>query len=326
MFRKKSALDEIATEIAGIKRRRDRLATKVESARSELAAATAARLKLHVESETDDAKAESSAQRRVETSHSALEGLEAALAELETQLRAAEAHHGAERDRIARQESADEIERQAQAAEDALAALSGLKKLAEAFGNVGDVNFDCAAIGRYAEAAANEIELASAFALRDVRSLATAIANGDRPIPHRQKDQITVLVETPKPPPLQSYFVLQPGMFTDDRGTMRRAPRYEFVSLNPQQAAHAIRMTGVCEAGDRRVKELCKKQFTQQPPEPHHCQDWDNGSPPRGDAELFLHSKFVQSSPFQPLDRGAPYTMAVRARPAVASRVEDEHE
>ncbi len=167
---------------------------------------------------------------------------------------------------------------------------------------------------------------AVAMIVSDAEARAKAVIAGTAP-PTLGKAP-PVLVEMPKPAPqLQQFFTLQPGMFADATGATRRVPRYCFVELNPQQSAHAIRMKGVCVPADPRVKEF--KKFaagaTQQPPEPHLCQDWDHGSPPRHDPELVVRNKFVQSSPFQQLDRGPPYAIAVRVTPAVA-RTEDENE
>lgn len=210
---------------------------------------------------------------------------------------------------------------------DGVAAIAAINKWIGSSQRAAELVLESHALTAFLMSAAAETPAAAEMVTRELRSRAQATI--DKRAPAALPKSPPVLIETPKPAPqLQGFFVLQPGMFSDANGAMRRAPRYSFVELNPQQAAHAIRMKGVCETNDPRVKELKKHAAgaTQQPPEPHLCQNWDNGSPPRGDAELVIHSKFVQSSPFQPLDRGAPYRMAVRATPAIASRAEGENE
>lgn len=201
-------------------------------------------------------------------------------------------------------------------------------ELAEISRDIAPIVLDGHGLCAFAMAARAEAPAAAQMIAQELRNRAKATLDGRAPAA-LPKAPPALVVDTPKPAPqLQSYFVLQPGMFTDATGATRRVPRYSFVELNAEQAAHALQLQGVCAKDDPRVKEF--KKFaagaTQQPPEPHLCQDWDDGSPPRGDAELVVHSKFTQSLPFQQLDRGPPYAMAVRVTPAVASRAEDENE
>lgn len=208
---------------------------------------------------------------------------------------------------------------------DGIAAIAAINKWTRSSQRAAELVLESHALTAFLMSAAAETPAAAEMVTRELRSRAQATIAGTAPATLPKTPP--VLVETPKPTPqLRSYFVLQPGTFSDAAGTMRRAPRYSFVELNPQQAAHAIRMKGVCEPTDQRVKQMRKQQATQQPPPEHVCQNWDNGAAPRGDAELVIHSKFIQSSPFMPLDRGQPYTMAIQARPAVGTRAEDENE
>ncbi|MGD0332450.1 MAG: hypothetical protein ABSA90_04245 [Xanthobacteraceae bacterium] len=304
LFGKKPPLDEIEAEIAAIKRRRDRVAAKVEAAQTELDAATAAHLKLHTEADADDLKAEAAAQRRVEAAHSTHKGLSAALAKLETQFAEAERRVAAEREAIARRASADEIERQAKAAEDVIEpAISAFKKLAKIYGKLGDVSFDCASIGRYAEAAASEIELAAAFTLRDVHGLAAGIASGNRPIPQRQTEQQAPRKVAPAPVK-ERVFAMRPIAWKNGDGSLHKQAPYFDVDLPPALARRALDLGAAIPLADPRRKKLHGTRSKYEP-DLVNCVRLD------GDVEAASSEEAPPAAPlhsaFEPLDRGKPY-------------------
>jgi hypothetical protein len=258
-----------------------------------------------------------------------VEALSGALDDAKAHLTSLEAELAQIADRKLRAETAGAIDSLATELEAAATGFdTATAKLVETSRRVAEIVLDGHGLCAFAMAARAEAPAAAQMIAQELRNRAKATLDGRAPAALPKAPP--VLVETPKPAPqLQEFFVLQSGMFTDRAGTHRRVPRFSFAELNPQQAAHAIRMQGVCATDDPRVKELKKLRAgaTQQPPEPHLCQDWDSGSPPRGDAELVIHSKFLQTSPFEPLDRGRPYVAAVRVTPAVASRAsEDEND
>jgi hypothetical protein len=251
-----------------------------------------------------------------------VEALSGALDDARAQLASLEAELAQLADKKLRGETARAIDALAAELEaDATAFDTATAKLVETSRRTAEIVLDGHGLCAFAMAARAEAPAAAQMIAKELRNRAKATLDGRAPAAWPKAPP--VLVETPKPAPqLQEFFVLQCGMFTDGAGAMRRVPRFSFAELNPEQAAHAIRMKGVCETDDPRVKQLKKLRAgaTQQPPEPHLCQDWDSGSPPRGDAELTIHSAFLQTSPFHPLDRGRPYVASVRVTPAIASR------
>ncbi|MGO9682362.1 MAG: hypothetical protein ACLPTZ_07195 [Beijerinckiaceae bacterium] len=258
-----------------------------------------------------------------------VEALSGALDDAKTHLASLEAELAQLADKKLRGETATAIDALASELEASITAWdTETAKLVETSRRAAEIVLDAHGLCAFAMAARAEAPAAAQMIAQELRNRVKATLDGRAPSAMPPAPPALV-VDTPRPAPQRrQFFVLQPGMFSDATGAMRRAPRYSFIELNPQQAAHAIRMKGVCEPADPRVKEF--KKFaagaTQQPPEPHLCQNWNDGSPPRGDAELVVHSKFTQSLPFQQLDRGPPYAMAVRVTPAVASRAEDENE
>jgi chorismate mutase len=255
LFAKKSALAELETELVGLVRRRARLADKVAAAKTEHESAATAQLKLLAGSDSDDPKAEAVAQRRVDAARSALAALEAALAEIERQHQATEGRLAAEKDQTARHASADAIEGEVRAAEEAISLLSELRKVAHAFQAIGDLSFDCEQIGTYALTAAQEIELAAAFALRDVSAIASQIEQGDRSIPRRRKDQPAPLPSVAPASPTECVFALKSIKWFDD-GVVHRACLYSDVNLPPALAARAKSLGAATTMQDPRRAKL----------------------------------------------------------------------
>ncbi len=308
---------------------RDNLLERLKAAEAAIPERRAAAQRLAVDGADDAAldRAEDDlrkAQDRVAT-------LSAALDEVKAQIVVFEKEQAERADKKQRQATAGEIEQIGMEFNTAVGANldAAIARAIDASRRMSDIVLDAHPLTALLMNVRRDLSPAVAMISRDAEARKQATLAGSAP-PTLSKAP-PALVEMPEPALelLQQFFVLQPGIFTDAAGATRRVPRFSFAELNPQQAAHAIRMGGVCEPADPRVKEFKKLRAgaTQQPPEPHLCQDWDSGSPPRGDAELVIHSKFVQSSPFQPLDRGRPYMAQVRVTPAVASRTsENENE
>jgi hypothetical protein len=316
----------LARDLEAARASRDNLIERLAAAELLIPERKAAAQRLAVDGANDSALDASEAE--VRKAQDRVTTLAAALEEIRTQIVALEKEEVERADKKQRQATAAEIEEikvefNTAAGTNLNAAIA---RAIDASRRMSDVVLDAHPLTALLMNVAADLGPAVAFIAHDAEARAKAVIAGTAP-PTLGKAPPVLVVDMPKPA-RQGFFVLQPGTFVDDTGAIRRVPRYSFAELNPQQAAHAIRMGGVCEPADPRVKEFKKLRAgaTQQPPEPHLCQDWDSGSPPRGDAELVIHSKFVQSSPFQPLDRGRPYMAQVRVTPAVASRAEDENE
>jgi hypothetical protein len=317
----------LARDLEAARASRDNLIERLAAAELLIPERKAAAQRLAVDGANDSALDASEAE--VRKAQDRVTTLAAALEEIRTQIVALEKEEVERADKKQRQATAAEIEEikvefNTAAGTNLNAAIA---RAIDASRRMSDVVLDAHPLTALLMNVAADLGPAVAFIAHDAEARAKAVIAGTAPPTLGKAPPPVLVVDMPKPA-RQGFFVLQPGTFVDDTGAIRRVPRYSFAELNPQQAAHAIRMGGVCEPADPRVKEFKKLRAgaTQQPPEPHLCQDWDSGSPPRGDAELVIHSKFVQSSPFQPLDRGRPYMAQVRVTPAVASRAEDENE
>jgi hypothetical protein len=183
-----------------------------------------------------------------------------------------------------------------------------------------EISLDGKGLAIFAGSARGEIPPAVQMVVRELHSRGAATIAGNAPaaLPTRPPQ----LAPPPPPLPLQTCFTLAPAMFTDRAGMLRRVPRYVFVDLTEQQAAHALRMGGACSKDDARIKELRKKIADQQLPEAWHCWNFDTGAEPTNDPLLTARRSSTGSGRvvFEPLDRGPPRTMKAPPAPAVASR------
>jgi hypothetical protein len=212
-----------------------------------------------------------------------------------------------------RGETAAEIEKRTLRLEAAAAVFdAAAAELVEAGAMMGEVILDARQLESFAKTCRADIPPAVQMVVGLARSRIRATIAGNAPAALPKAPP--ALLPPPAPPPLQTCFTLQPAMFTDPTGMLRRVPRYVFVDLTEQQVAHALRMQGcICKPDDARVKELQKNVASQQLPEPWHCWDLNNGQPPTGDPGLLARrsSTGFGHVVFEPIDRGPPRTMAV---------------
>jgi hypothetical protein len=305
-------LEQLRQRAAALGRKRD-------EAKSALEEAAAARQRHHLEGDLEDGKTSAKLQAQVDSAASVLRGLEDAVAALTPQLAEVEQQLADEQQRAECKAASGKLDLEVAAIEGKLAPwLAATRELAGLWEKLAVLRFEAGAIARYLTNAAGEAEVAANVTLVDLHGAVKAIADGREAVPR----PLPVLIVAPAlpAPKLETVFTLQLGMFVDVTGTVRRVPRYTFVELTAEQAKHALRMGGICDKDDPRIRELRKKIATQELPEPHLCANWDTGEPPVGDANLWARRSSTGGTVFEPIDRGPPRTMKAPAAPAAAAR------
>jgi hypothetical protein len=315
IFSKKTPLQELESEHARLNRQRDRLAGKAEAARSELDTATAAQLRLLTEAETDDAKAETAAQRRVDAATSALRAAEAALASISEQVSIAGRRADEERLSIEREAAADQIEKQTAVFEKTFeTALAQLRTASQAAAELAHVTFEIDAIAKFAQAKGSELDVACSAAVHDLRNIAQSVRDGQRSIPGK-----------PAPPPvplpaaaMQRVWTIKPIAWKQD-GQIRKIDLNEQTDLPIALAKRAIALSAAVPVGDPRFGKNVgswRRHYGFGGPTLEQCTMLDKEaetalaeekSRPEEPHHVVLHSSADPN--FQVVDRGPGYTL-----------------
>jgi hypothetical protein len=313
IFSKKTALQALGAEHGKLTIRRDQLAKKTEEARLELQRAEDGQIKLLTQLEADDPKAETAAQRRVESATSTLKGLEAALAKIEEQTCDAQRRVDQERQSIERNSAADEIERRVSAFENTVEpALTAMRAFSKAAAELEHVNFETGAISQYAHVAASELEIASSLAIVEVRSMAASVRAGQGRIPRQ--------APPPAPPPpapvVERVWTREPIAWTRDGKTEIRDLN-EWVDLAPGLARMAIDIGAAVPLGHSKAGEQVaswRRWHGYGAPELAKCRRLDDaaesaatGEQPRPQEPRIVHSGLDPN--FEIVDRGPGYTL-----------------
>jgi hypothetical protein len=329
IFSKKTPLQELEAEHERLKRQRDRLANKTQAARSELNTATAAQLRLLTEAEADDAKAETTAQRRVDAAASSLKALEAALANINEQVSIAGHNVDDERVSIKNKAAADQIEKQISVFEKRFEiALTELRSASEAAGELAHVSHEIDAITKFALATGSELDVACSSAVHDLRNLAASVREGQARIPAKQEP-----LPAPQPAPvLTRVWVTKPIKFSK-KGMVERSNSNCWVDLDPLQAAKAINESVAVALGHERAGKIIQtfKQYHGYGlPSFDDCHPLDDiakgvsenkPQPDEVQPEPVVHSAFQQLPPgFERVDRGPGFSGTIKTHgPDVAA-------
>jgi hypothetical protein len=306
--KKKTGLQELLDDIARLERQRGILDKKVATARSEYEAATAARLDVYTKSDLTDPKAEQKTQGRVDAARNAVEGFAVALEHIERDLAAAQQRADEEGQNIERAAAADEIDRQVLSFEKTVEpALMALRAFSKAASELDHLNFDVAAISRYAHVAGSELEVAAALAVAEMRAKATSVRAGHDRIPRRDPAPAP-----PLPPPALDRIWLRDPVAWMDGTTMQIRDNNQYVDLPPILAKKAISIgaavpLGHAEAGK---KSANYRQFHGYGlPAIDKCKRLDDAESPAVEEQpgpKILHSRDPN---FQVVDRGPAYTL-----------------
>jgi hypothetical protein len=313
VFGKKTPLQEFEAELAKLTRQSERLARKTADARSELQRATEAQIKFLTETEHDDAKGEASAQRRVEAATSTLKGLEAAFAKINEQISEAQHRVDQERRGLERTAAADEIDQKVLAFEKTVEpALTALRAFSKASNELDHLNFDVAAISRYAHVAGSELEIASALAIAEIRSKAAAVRAGQDGIPRRAPAPIP----PPPPPVTEKLWTIAATAWTED-GRIRIVDLNEQIDLPPALARKAIVRGAAVALGDARFNKRTttwRQHHGMGLPSLEKCVKLDDETETvaaeeqaRPEEQRVLHSRVDPN--FEVIDRGPAYTL-----------------
>jgi hypothetical protein len=309
---------KLESVVAQLRKRAGQLVAKHAKAKTDLEAATAARQTFLLEGDLDDAKVAAALQAAVNSAQSTLAGYDAAIAALTMQVTEAEAALNKERNAAANKASSEALAGKVDLIEAKLTPwLAGARELYKLLEELGVLRFEVGRVGDFVLDASNQVEVAMSVALPDLRAAVVAVAEGREKLP---KIAPALTVVPPAPPPTEQVFALQPARWTDHNGIARTVPRYLMAELPPQAAANALRTDTACRLDDPRVAELRKKfgrhwPPNQQPPERHHCWNWDDGSPPSNELEV-IQPQYPRTAP--PFDRFAverPKMAATRTLP-----------
>jgi hypothetical protein len=328
---------KLIRDIDAARTSRDNLIERLKVAEALVPECKAAAQRLAVDS-ADDAALDR-AEDEVRRAQDRVGTFSAALDEIKAQIVVLEKEQADRAGKKQRQATADEIE----AIKVELAASwnvldPAITRATEAARRMSDVVLDAHPLTAFLMNVRTELGPAVTMIVADAEARAKATIAGTAP-PTISKAS-PALVETPKPEPvkLERLFAIQPIMFANTAGHIRRVPRFSHVDLNEQQAAHARRMQVVTD-DPQRIKELTRRRASQQLPELHHCFDLDKGTPPSGDPNLMIrHSSTgsgrgvsdvsdvsdvfdatpTKEGPFE-IYQGKPQDMMVPVTPAVGT-------
>jgi hypothetical protein len=323
LFGRTDAVEKLKTKLASLADRRARLIAKRAAAQDELNAAEQSRLTLLTEGE-DDPKAEAKAQTRVDAARSTLDGLDAALRVITTQIEEAERALATEDDRVARSESAARIDREVAAARASLNALGAMREASKAFAALGTVTFYAQSTSARLAEEADVAEREAAQALSECEALSAALIKGTARIPNRRTGD-----ENPKPrlapqSELTRVFTTLAIRWINGDGSEHLAGRYRDVMLPPNLAARALEF-GAAVPVDHKIAKEKRGTANYGLPERAACIDLnvDDGTALPQSEES--HTRSPEPSPhpaIQAIDRGPPYKATISA--PRANRSEEE--
>lgn len=241
---RKTLMQKLETKLAALTVRGNQLTAKRGSAQFTLDAAITARQDALLSGDLDDQRALAKLQDAVDTSMSALAGIDDALTALAQQKTEAENALAAERDRVARTKASGEISAVANGIEGRVGKmLSGTRDMAAALTAVEHLSFEAGQLGRYLSNVSGEAEVALTFVLSDLRRLSGAVGKGDEPIPRAPHAAEAVATPEP-PPPTMAVFMLRSAHFRDHDGRKRFAGQWED-ALMPVATAQRALSTGI---------------------------------------------------------------------------------
>lgn len=241
---RKSPMQKLETNLAALAERGDQLAAKRIAAQSALENAKKVRQEALLSGDLDDQRALVMLQEAVDTSISALAGIDDALAALAQQKTAAEKTLAAERERVARAKASEEINAATDGVDGRIGKLlSSTRDIGAALMAVEHLSFEAGQLGRYLSNVSGEAEVALAFVLSDLRRLSDAVGKGHEPIPRAPRAPEPVAAPEP-PPPTMPVFMLRSAHFRDHDGRRRFVGQWEDATMPVATAQRAL-STGI---------------------------------------------------------------------------------
>jgi hypothetical protein len=238
---RRSTTQNIETSIAALCKRGEQLAAKRTSAQQALETATKARQHALLTGDLNDDTTIQNLQGTLDSTASALAGIDDAIIALTQQKLDAEGQLAAERGRVERARVSEEIRVAVTSIESRAApVLSAMREIATALTALDHLSFEMGQLGCHLSGVAGEAEIAFAFVLPDVRRFADAVKDGNAAIAPRPK--AAEPVPTPEPaPPTMTVFMLRSARYCDDDGRRRFAGQYEDVLMPVPAAQRALR-------------------------------------------------------------------------------------
>lgn len=117
-------------------------------------------------------------------------------------------------------------------------------------------HFETSEMSRFIGNCASQVEVASAFSLRELHSMVNAIANGSAPIPAKKPAPAMPVAPVEPAPETQRVFMMKSAKYLDHAGRERQAPQYEDADLPIEAAQRALRYGIATLIDDPRRRDL----------------------------------------------------------------------
>jgi len=249
-------VQKLETTIASLVKRGDQLAAKRARAQEALEKATSARQQALLAGDLDDQRALDKLQTAVDSTQSALTGIDDALAILARQRTEAESALASERQQAGRIASADALEKQIAAIEAAAGPwLAQSRVYADALTAPAHWHFGADEMAIFLQSCMSQMETALNFQLAELKAMPQLIRDGRQPIPAAKP--VPAPVVQPEPPaPTMPIFMMKSAHFRDHEGKRRFAGQYEDATMPVATAQKAMRLSLAVSTADPRRAEL----------------------------------------------------------------------
>ncbi|MGY8639193.1 hypothetical protein RAD15_42720 [Bradyrhizobium sp. 14AA] len=236
---RKAPMQQFEITIASLTKRGEQLAAKRIIAKSALDTATVTRQQALLSGDLEDQRALDKVQAAVDAATSALAGIDDALAALIRQKAEAERQLAAERERIMRAAAAEKLAKQVAAIEAVLPGyLEHSRLLSNALSEIAHSHVESSQIAGYVQNTSGQIEVASNFALAELKTMPDAIRHGRLPIPGEPIPlRAEVATETE---PTMTVFMLRSAHHRDGDGRKRFAGQWEDATMLVATAQRAL--------------------------------------------------------------------------------------
>jgi hypothetical protein len=302
-------MQKLEAQLTAAKVRSDLLHQHLRAAQIAHDAAADARQAHLIDGDLSDAKTSTALQARVSVTESALAGIEAALAIIETSITDIQEQLNAERDAIARKVASDALAADTAAVETMLGSwLTLTRNLAVGFSKLN--LFEASSISNCLINAAGEFELAGGLVLPDATRSAAAILTGQAPIPAAPAAVIARIEEPP--PPVTRVFAIKNVKWTNAAGFQQFSAAYFDADLPSLVAAQAI-SAGHAVAMDHPTRREMHGSRSIRHPNPQSCINLDadeSATLPQPDAAIRTDAP-IQHEQFRQIDRGPPRELRI---------------
>jgi len=315
--------------VTALRQRAATLGQKRDAAQGALDRAVAERQAFATTGDLDGGAATDAAmaklQKAVDSASSSLSGLDAAIAEVTTNLTAAESALTAERDHVARVAASEKLSRDLAALETQIEEyLADGRALAANLENLGALVFESGALSNFVSRVCSELELGGAVARREIQGAIDRIRDGTAALPEDAKPP--AVIEIAAPPPTMQVFMLRHSKYRDpETGALVLLHRFTDAELSPGLAERALRSSAAVPLSDPRRREWRGTWPRMNAPE--HAFDLDavdlSTLPSLDDIEAsraevveakppppeYAEPPAARHSKFEPLDRGPSFVI-----------------